>query len=141
MPDRPYSQPSDRAADQPEGVADPLEELREHLGSVSAGDVIAQAALSLLTLAYVRLGLPPEQHREFRDLDAARLLIDALAGMLDAASGRLGAPEHELREGLAQVRMAYVSVAEHAAGGHQPAGAEEPGTARRPSGLWVPGQD
>ena len=125
--------------------ADPLEEMREQLAAVSAGDVVAQAALSLLTLAYVRLGLPPEQHQEFRDLDAARLLIDALGGMLEAVPGRLGAVEEELRQGLAQARMAYVAVAEHAAGhagAAQPAAeAEEPRIVRPPSGLWVPGQD
>ena len=33
---------------------DQLEQLREQLASVSAGDVIAEAALSLIALAYVR---------------------------------------------------------------------------------------
>jgi uncharacterized protein DUF1844 len=144
MPERPYSDP----AEQLEGAPDTLDELREQLAAVSAGDVIAQAALSLLTLAFIRLGLPPEQHEEFRDLEAARLLIDALGGMLDGAAGRLGMPERELREGLAQARMAYVSVASHAGGGHRPAPAQSPDAeppadepSARPSGLWVPGQD
>src|ERR687885_92974 len=52
---------------------DQLEMLREQLASVSAGDVVAEAAMSLIALAYVRLGIPPEQHARFRDLDAARL--------------------------------------------------------------------
>src|SRR4029450_3372881 len=66
-----------------------LEQLREQLASVSAGDVVAEAAMSLIALAYVRLGIPPEQHARFRDLDAARLLIDALGG---APAGRGGHP-------------------------------------------------
>src|SRR5829696_9225578 len=80
---------------------DQLEQLREQLASVSAGDVVAEAALSLIALAYVRLGIPPEQHERFRDLDAARLLVDALGGMLAATEGRLGAPEPSLRDALA----------------------------------------
>src|SRR5215207_10659931 len=93
---------------------DQLEQLREQLASVSAGDVVAEAALSLIALAYVRLGIPPEQHERFRDLDAARLLVDALGGLLAATEGRLGAPEPSLRNALANLRMAFAEVAAHA---------------------------
>ena len=97
---------------------DPLEEMREQLASVSAGDVIAEASLSLVALAYVRLGVPPEEHERYRDLDAARL------------------------------RMTYVEVANLVQAGDAPAGEvpeqapqpEGPGI-YRPSGLWVPGGD
>jgi len=127
-----------------------LEQLREQLASVSAGDVVAEAALSLIALAYVRLGIPPERHERFRDLDAARLLIDALGGMLSATEGRLGAPEPNLRDALAQLRLAFAEVAAQPQAGH-PAGTaaprpperepEDSGILRPPSGLWVPGQD
>ena len=127
---------------------DPLEEMREQLASVSAGDVIAEAGLSLVALAYVRLGLPPEEHERYRDLDAARLLIDALGGMLAAVEGRVGAAEPGLRDALARLRMTYVEVARHVQAGEAAAGdapeqapqPEGPGI-YRPSGLWVPGQD
>jgi hypothetical protein len=128
---------------------DQLEQLREQLASVSAGDVVAEAGLSLIALAYVRLGIPPEQHERFRDLDAARLLIDALGGMLSATEGRLGAAEPGLRDALAQLRLAFAEVAAHAEA--HPAGSARPpepepepedsGILRPPSGLWVPGQD
>ena len=127
---------------------DQLEQLREQLASVSAGDVVAEAALSLIALAYVRLGIPPEQHERFRDLDAARLLVDALGGMLAATEGRLGAPEPSLREALANLRMAFADVAAHLEAhpddSPSPAAGPEPddsGLLRPPSGLWVPGQD
>jgi hypothetical protein len=127
---------------------DQLEQLREQLASVAAGDVVAEAAMSLIAMAYVRLGIPPEQHARFRDLDAARLLVDALGGMLSATEGRLGPPEAGLREALANLRMAYADVAAHVES--HPAGApeqeptpqpEDSGILRPPSGLWVPGQD
>ena len=128
---------------------DQLEQLREQLASVSAGDVIAEAALSLIALAYVRLGIPPEQHARFRDLDAARLLVDALGGMLSATEGRLGAAEAGLRDALASLRMAFADVAQDVGGGapHGPSESvpqpqpEDPSILRPPSGLWVPGQD
>jgi len=126
---------------------DQLEQLREQLASVSAGDVVAEAAMSLIALAYVRLGIPPEQHARFRDLDAARLLVDALGGMLSATEGRLGAPEPSLRDALANLRLAFAEVAA-TAGGSAPRSPpqtepepEDPGILRPPSGLWVPGQD
>jgi hypothetical protein len=132
---------------------DPLEEMREQLASFSAGDVVAEAGLSLVTLASVRLGVPPEQHEQFRDLEAARLLIDALGGMLVAVEGRVGAAEPGLRDALARLRMTYVEVAAQVqagqagpkaeqpeAPGPQPQQPEGPGI-YRPSGLWVPGRD
>jgi hypothetical protein len=130
---------------------DPLEEMREQLASVSAGDVIAEASLSLVALAYVRLGVPPEEHERYRDLEAARLLIDALGGMLAAVEGRVGAAEPGLRDALARLRMAYVDVAayvrdgeqaEETAAGPAPPGPQQEGPGiYRPSGLWVPGSD
>ncbi len=128
---------------------DQLEQLREQLASVPAGDVVAEAAMSLIALAYVRLGIPPEQHARFRDLDAARLLIDALGGLLSATEGRLGPPEPSLRDTLANLRLAFAEVSAHVAA--HPAGTESPAAEppqpeesdilRPPSGLWVPGQD
>jgi hypothetical protein len=127
-----------------------LEQLREQLASVSAADVVAEAALSLIALAYVRLGIPPEQHERFRDLDQARLLVDALGGMLAATDGRLGAPEPSLRDALASLRMAFAEVAAHLEAHPDDAPAptagpepepEDSGILRPPSGLWVPGQD
>jgi Domain of unknown function (DUF1844) len=125
---------------------DQLEQLREQLASVAAGDVVAEAALSLIALAYVRLGIPPEQHARFRDLDQARLLVDALGGILSATEGRLGAPEAGLRDALASLRMAFAEVAAHAEAHPDDAPEQEPppddsGILRPPSGLWVPGQD
>jgi Domain of unknown function (DUF1844) len=127
---------------------DQLEQLREQLASVPAGDVVAEAAMTLIAMAYVRLGIPPEQHARFRDLDAARLLVDALGGMLSAAEGRLGPPEPSLRDALANLRLAFADVATTAGGGAprtppetEPPPEDDSGILRPPSGLWVPGQD
>jgi Domain of unknown function (DUF1844) len=138
-------------SEQQQQERDPLEEMREQLASVSAGDVIAEASLSLVALAYVRLGVPAEQHERYRDLEAARLLIDALGGMLAAVEGRVGAAEPGLRDALARLRMTYVEVAaqvqagpaaeEPAPPGPQPQQQPEGPGSYRPSGLWVPGRD
>jgi hypothetical protein len=104
--------------------------------------------VSLVTMAQLRLGLPPEQYARFRDLDAARLLIDALGGLLAATEGRLGAPEPSLHQALADLRLAFTQVAAQPAGAAAAGAApeaepapEDSGILRPPSGLWVPGQD
>ncbi len=149
---RPDEGPGPDQAPEPEETArDVLDQMREQLASVSAGDIVAEAAVPLVTLAYVRLGLPPNENERYRDLEAARLLIDALAGLLDGVRGRVGAVEVELRKALADLQLGYADVQRHL-GGHgeptpppgdepPPRGPEEPpAPGRRPSGLWVPGQ-
>jgi hypothetical protein len=139
-------------SEQQQQERDPLEEMREQLASFSAGDVIAEASLSLVALAYVRLGVPPEQHEQYRDLEAARLLIDALGGLLAGVEGRVGAAEPGLRDALAGLRMTYVEVAAQVQAGQGATKAAEPAAPGpqqqpegpgiyRPSGLWVPGRD
>ena len=122
-----------------------LDQLREQLASVPAGAVVAEAAMTLVTMAQIRLGLPAEEFGRFRDLDAARLLIDALGGLLSATEGRLGPPEPSLRQALADLRLAFAEVsAQPESEAPAPPPAPEPedsGILRPPSGLWVPGQD
>jgi hypothetical protein len=69
--------------------------------------VASTAALHLMSAAAVHLGLA-EDLPEHRDLDEARTLIEALAGLLDAAASRLGhhhaAP---LRDGLRSLQLAF----------------------------------
>ena len=130
--------PDDQAA------SEVLEQMREQLASVSPGDIVAEAAVPLVTLAYVRLGLPPNENERYRDLDAARLLIDALNGLLDGVRGRLGPIEGELRKALADLQLGYAEVQRHQgahadpSGGPPASGPPDPG--QPPSGLWVPGQ-
>jgi Domain of unknown function (DUF1844) len=132
-----------------EAAGDVLAQMREQLASVSPGDIVAEAAVPLVTLAYVRLGLPPNENERYRDLDAARLLIDALNGLLDGVRGRLGPVEGELRKALADLQLGYAEVQRHQAGhagppggppADQPPGEQPPEPGPRPSGLWVPGQ-
>ena len=139
--------------------AEAMRQLHHELASAPAIDLIAQAVTHLATFAYVRLGIPPQENLRYRDLGVARVLIDALGGLLGAVQGRLGPGEEELHQALAALRMTYASVASQegagaAAGGPsgaegpgEPGGAggeprrEEPRLHRPPSGLWVPGQD
>ncbi|MFF1821888.1 DUF1844 domain-containing protein [Kribbella sp. NPDC058245] len=77
------------------------------IAEVPSVEIISTAALHLLSAAAVNLGLA-EDLPEHKDLDEARSLIDALAGLLDAAAPSLGhhhaAP---LRDGLRSLQLAF----------------------------------
>ena len=55
-------------------------------------------------MAALHLSLHPPQ------LDQARVAIDALAALVEGLAGRLGEPEQQLKDALAQLRMAYVQI-------------------------------
>src|SRR3989337_1164897 len=77
------------------------------LADVPAVEVVSTAALHLMSAAAVHLGLA-EDLPEHRDLDEARTLIDALAGLVVAGAPRMGhhhaAP---LRDGLRSLQLAF----------------------------------
>src|SRR6266511_1278038 len=79
--------------------AEAMRQLQHELASAPPIEVVAQAVAHLATLAYVRLGVPPQENQRYQDLEAARVLIDALGGMLDAVEGRLGARDARAASG------------------------------------------
>lgn len=77
------------------------------IAEVPALEIVSTAALHLMSAAAVNLGLA-EDLPEHRDLDEARTLIEALAGLVVTAAPRLGhhhaAP---LRDGLRTLQLAF----------------------------------
>lgn len=109
-------EPLDEAA-----MAERLDAMRAELASAPVEVVVANHAYGLFELAAVYLSQAPPL------LAQARVAIDALTGVVDAVTGRLGDAELSLRDGLAQLRMAYVQI-----DGAQRAGAQ---VADRPNGV------
>ena len=92
-------------------------ELRRQLAETPAELVIANHAYGLFELAALHLSLTPAQ------LPQAQLAIDALGAVVEGLSGRLGEGEEQLKEGLTQLRLAYVQMkAGNEATGPQTAG-------------------
>ncbi|HZO65780.1 MAG TPA: DUF1844 domain-containing protein [Kribbellaceae bacterium] len=77
------------------------------IAEVPSVEIVSTAALHLMSAAAVHLGLA-EDLPEHKDLDEARSLIDALAGLLDGGVQHLGhhhaAP---LRDGLRSLQLAF----------------------------------
>jgi hypothetical protein len=118
-------EPSDRApregapstppeGDAPGGERMPTDEelaaLRDQLARTPATVVVANHCLGLWELAALHLSLRPPQ------LDQAAVAIDALGAIVERLEGRLGEEEPTLREGLAQLRLAFVQVKAAASG-------------------------
>ncbi|HLN17595.1 MAG TPA: hypothetical protein VK277_12705 [Acidimicrobiales bacterium] len=89
-----------------------VEEIRRQLLSTPADVVVANHCYGFFELAAVYLSASPPQ------LEEARLAIDGLAALVEGLGDRLGEAAPALREGLAQVRLAFVQI--------QAAQAEEP---------------
>ncbi|CAN5539709.1 MAG: DUF1844 domain-containing protein [Nocardioidaceae bacterium] len=82
------------------------------IADVPAVEIVSTAALHLMSAAAVQLGLA-EDLAEHRDLDEARTLIDALAGLVTAGAPRLG--HHHalpLRDGLRSLQLAFREASE-----------------------------
>ena len=97
------SNPHDHAAGA--GVSQALRDISE----VPAVEVITTGAVHLMSAAAVKVGLGAEENaEELKDLDEARKLITALAGLVTAAAPEIGS-QHAgpLRDGLRSLQLAF----------------------------------
>jgi hypothetical protein len=80
-------------------------EVRE-LAEIPAVEVITRACVMLMSAAAEKLGLAEDGER-YRDLDEARRLIEAYAGLFGAAQSNLGVHRQPLRDGLRALQAAF----------------------------------
>lgn len=93
----------DDTGDERDGVADATRDIAE----VPAVEVITTTAVHLMSAAAVKCGLADDPRHQ-TDLDEARKLIDALAGLVTASAQHLG-DQHarSLRDGLRSLQLAF----------------------------------
>lgn len=97
------------------GMTDPTETpdvgqppVRE-LAEIPAVEVITRAAVMLMSAAAEKIGLSAEDPDDspHRDLDEARRLITALAGLVTASTEYLGLHAGPIRDGLKSLQLAF----------------------------------
>jgi hypothetical protein len=95
---------SDTGLSNPSGA----QSVRE-LADVPSVEVISRAALMLMSAAAERLGLADAEpdHSVHRDLDEARRLITALAGLVAGSGEYLGPHAAPIRDGLQGLQRAF----------------------------------
>ncbi len=90
------------------GMTDPIN-IRD-LAEIPAVEVITRAAVMLMSAAAEKnwAVLPPDPDAsEHRDLDEARRLITALAGLVTASAEYLGPHAGPVRDGLKSLQLAF----------------------------------
>lgn len=82
--------------------------LREQMERVTVADMVEQMMLTLASIGYQKMGFP-EVNAKFRDMEQARLAIDALAALLGVLEGR-AEPEalQPFQNTLANMRLNFV---------------------------------
>ena len=81
-----------------------LAAMQEEVASAPAAVVVANHAVGLFQLAAIHLNRRPP------NLAEGRLAIDAMGALVEGMAGRLGDEEQALRDGLGQLRMAFVQL-------------------------------
>ena len=85
---------------------DAINEMRD-IAEVPAVELINTVAIHLLSAAAVKVGLADDPEQQL-DLDEARKLINALAGLVTAAAPEVGGVHAApLRDGLRSVQLAF----------------------------------
>lgn len=100
------AQAGEPSAEEIRAAEEEMAAVREELLRAPAELVVANHAMGLWELAALHLSSDPPQ------LPQAQLAIDALSGLLDGTHGKLGDAEKTLADGLAQIRMAFVQLAQ-----------------------------
>ncbi len=79
------------------------------LAQIPAVEVITRAAVMLMSAAAEKLGLSADDPADspHRDLDEARRLITALAGLVTASAAYLGPHAGPVRDGLKSLQLAF----------------------------------
>ncbi|WP_163723629.1 DUF1844 domain-containing protein [Mycolicibacterium psychrotolerans] len=79
------------------------------LADVPAVEVITRAAVMLMSAAAEKLGLSAHDPEDspYRDLDEARRLITALAGLVTSSAEYLGPHAGPVRDGLKTLQLAF----------------------------------
>ena len=103
-----FTAPNSASPTTPQGIPDiDADQAVRDIADVAAVEVITTASVHLLSAAAVKCGLADDPESQ-TDLDEARKLINALAGLITA-----GAPEisdmhaRSLRDGLRSVQLAF----------------------------------
>ncbi len=77
------------------------------LATLAATEILGVTIVDLMTAAAVKLGLY-EGGESHRDLAEARILITAIAGLIDGAAPELGSQHAApLRDGLKELQLAF----------------------------------
>jgi len=89
-----------------EELAERMDALRQQIAQTPVEQIVAQSAYQFFEIAALHLSVIPPQ------LDQAKLAIDAFGLLVEGLEGRLGPDGQTLKDGLTQLRLAFVQVSQ-----------------------------
>jgi hypothetical protein len=126
------------ADESPQSEQEAMAQLQEELRRLKVSDVLVQTVLTVSSLGFHKL------EGETRDLDQARLAVDALKALVPTLAGSLPAEAvRDFNQMIANLQLAYAKAAADAqkaepAAEPEPAGEPEPAAAPEPEGEPEP---
>lgn len=112
--DQQEAAPAPASDEQQGGVseAELREKIEEHFRAQPVGEVLMQFLIGLSTLAYVKMGIT-EDSKQYRDLEQARLAVDAFKALLDTAGPRLESQDASALAGaLASMQITFAKASQ-----------------------------
>ncbi len=89
-----------------------IKELQDEIEKLKVKDIILQMMTSLTSFGYQRLGLPKELNAGKKDLDQAKMAIDALSALFEVVKDDLDDQEkneNAFETTVANLRMSFVA--------------------------------
>jgi uncharacterized protein DUF1844 len=99
----------------PEEFEAAMAQARAELAATPVADIVANHAIGLWQLALLHLGLdrrPDAGEAPAPNLTEASLAVDAMGALVEGLGERLGEHHKALADALAQLRVAYVQIAQ-----------------------------
>lgn len=90
--------------EQARAMAAEMAEVQERISQAPAADVVANHVMGFYELGAIHLSQEPP------NFEQATVAIDAMTAVVEGLQGRLGEAESTLRDGLSQIRMAFVQL-------------------------------
>lgn len=104
-PEAPPDRPSTEEELSEEELRQRIEEVME---KITVADIILDMMISLSSLAYQRMGIPPDVNAKFKDMEQARLAIDCLDAMANSLEGRVASEQLEaLKSTISNLKLNF----------------------------------
>jgi len=103
-PEPTFDDLSDEQKAQANQIAEEMAEARKRVAETPAAVVVLNHMMGLYELAAIHLSSEPP------NLDESKIAIDVMAAIAGVLEGKLGEEEATVRDALAQIQMAFVSL-------------------------------
>lgn len=88
-----------------------LAQLQDAIDNMPVKDLAYNMMMNMASTAYKKLGLPVETNAKYKDLKQAKLAIDCLDGLLNAAAGDLEPQDIDaFRQTAANLKMTFAQL-------------------------------